>query len=60
MLDFLSNIFGLLWRWILYTVLVPILIYVFMQRIAWHMGLRSYFDQYIEMVIDWIRDAFRD
>jgi len=60
MLDFISNISGLLRQWSLYTVIALFIIYVFMYCIARHMGLRSYFDKYIEMVIDWIRDAFRD
>ena len=60
MLEFITDIIGLFSRWILYTVILLFVIYLFMGKIARHLGCGNLFDKYIEMVIDWIRDAFRD
>lgn len=60
MLDFIANLYELVGRWILYTVILLLVIYLCMDRIARHMGCGNLFDKYIEMVVDWIRDAFRD
>ena len=60
MLDFIANLYELVGRWILYTVILLLVIYLCMDRIARHMGCGNLFDKYIEMVMDRIRDAFRD
>lgn len=60
MLDFIMNLIGLFLRWILYTAIALALLVFFMHWIARRLGLSSFFDKYIEMVIEWVRDAFRD
>ena len=60
MLDFIADIYELIGTWILYTVIVLLVIYLFMDRIARYAGCSNLFDKYIEMVVEWIRDAFRD
>ena len=60
MLDFIMNLIGLFLRWILYTVIALALLVFFMRWIAWHFRWQSYFDKYLEMIVEWIRDAFRD
>jgi len=60
MLDFIMNLIGLFLRWILYTVIALAFLVFFMRWIARRLGLSSFFDKYIEMVIEWVRDAFRD
>lgn len=60
MIDFITDIVGLLLRWILYTAVALFLLYFVLRHIAWRMGLRSYFDKYIDAILEWIRDAFRD
>ena len=60
MLDFIMNLIGLFLRWILYSVIILLVIYLFMDRIARHMGCGNLFDKYLEMIVEWIRDAFRD
>ena len=60
MLDFIMNLGGLFLRWILYTVIALALLVFFLHHFAWRLGLSSYFDKYIEMVVEWIRDTFRD
>ena len=60
MLDFIANLYELTGRWILYTVILLLVIYLFMDRIARYAGCGNLFDKYIGMVKDWIRDAFRD
>ena len=60
MLDFIANLYELVGTWILYTVILLLVIYLCMDRIARYAGCRNLFDKYIEMVVDWIRDAFRD
>ena len=60
MIDFIMNIAGLVVMWLLLVFIILLVIYLSMDRIARHMGCRNLFDKYIEMVIDWIRDAFRD
>ena len=60
MLDFIANLYELAGRWILYTVILLLVIYLCMDRIARYAGCGNLFDKYIEMVVDWIRDAFRD
>ncbi|MBP5586622.1 MAG: hypothetical protein J6Y92_09750 [Lentisphaeria bacterium] len=60
MLDFIMNIAGLVVMWLLLVFIILLFIYLSMDRIARHMGCGNLFDKYIEMVIDWIRDAFRD
>ncbi len=60
MLDFIMNIIGLIWTWIFVAFLILLFIYLSLDKIARHMGCSNLFDKYIEMVIDWIRDTFRD
>ena len=60
MLDFIMNLIGLFVRWILYTVIALVLLYVFLHHFARQLGLDSCFDKYLEMIVEWIRDAFRD
>ena len=60
MLEFIADIYELIGTWILYTVIVLLVIYLFMDRIGRYAGCSNLFDKYIEMVMDWIRDAFRD
>ena len=60
MLDFIADIFEVLLLWILSPVIALFLLYLLLLHIARHMGLRCFFDKYIESVVEWIRDAFRD
>ena len=60
MLDFIADIFEVLLLWILSPVIALFLLYLLWWHNARHMGLRCFFDKYIGMVIEWIRDAFRD
>ena len=60
MLDFIMNIAELIWTWLFWTFVILLVIYLTMDRVARHLGCGNLFDKYIEMVIDWIRDAFRD
>ena len=60
MLDFIADIFEVLLLWILCPVIALFLLYLLWWHIARHMGLRCFFDKYIESVVEWIRDAFRD
>lgn len=60
MLDFIMNLFGLFWRWILYTVIALLLIYFFLSFYARRMLLGDLFEKYVDMVWEWIKDAFRD
>ena len=60
MLEFITDIFEVLLLWILCPVVALFLLYLLLWHIARHMGLRCFFDKYIEMVVEWIRDAFRD
>jgi hypothetical protein len=60
MLDFIMNLIGLFLRWILYTAIALALLVFFMRWIVWHFRWQSYFDKYLEMIVEWIRDAFRD
>ena len=60
MLDFIMDIAGLIWTWIFWIFIILLVIYLAMDRVARYAGCSNLFDKYIEMVIDWIRDAFRD
>ena len=60
MLDFIMNIAELIWQWLFWTFIILLVVYLCMDRIARHLGCGNLFDKYIEMVMDWIRDAFRD
>ena len=60
MLDFIMNIAGVIWQWIFWAFIILVVIYLCMDRIARYAGCRNLFDKSIEMVVDWIRDAFRD
>ena len=60
MLDFIMNIAELIWQWLFWTFIILLVIYLSMARIARYAGCSHLFDKYIEMVMDWIRDAFRD
>ena len=60
MVDFIMDIVGLIWQWLFWTFIILLFLYLSMDKIARHMGCGNLFDKYIEMVIDWIRDAFRD
>ncbi len=60
MFDFILNLVGLYFRWILYTVVALLVIYLFLHRLMRYFGTRNIIDEYVSMVIEWIRDAFRD
>ena len=60
MVDFIMNIAGLIWQWIFWLFIILLVIYLAMDRVARYAGCGNLFDKYIEMLIDWIRDAFRD
>ena len=60
MLDFIMDIAGLIWQWLFWTFIILLVVYLCMDRIARHLGCGNLFDKYIEMVVDWIQDAFRD
>ena len=60
MLDFIMNIAELIWTWLFWTFVLLLVIYLAMDRIARYSGCGNLFDKYIEMVLEWIRDAFRD
>lgn len=60
MLDFIEDIVGLLWTWIFFVFLILLVVYLAMARIAHHFGCGNLLDKYIGMVVEWIRDAFRD
>ena len=60
MLDFIMDIVKLIWIWIFCFFIILLVAYLSMDRIARHLGCGNLFDKYIEMVIDWIRDTFRD
>ena len=52
MIDFITDIVGLLLRWILYTAVALFLLYFVLRHIAWRMGLRSYFDKYFDAILE--------
>ena len=60
MLDFIMDIVELIWTWIFVAFLILLFIYLSLDKIARDMGCSNLFNKYIEMVIDWIRDAFHD
>ena len=60
MLDFIMNIAGVIWQWIFWAFVILVVIYLCMDRLARYAGCGNLRDKYIELVIDWIRDAFRD
>ena len=64
MLDFIMDIVGLFLRWILHSVIalsaICLFMYLFMWEVARRFGCRNFFVEYMKLVIDWIRDAFRD
>ena len=60
MLDFIMDIAGLIWQWLFWAFIILLVIYLSMDRIARYAGCSNFFDKYIEMVMDWIRDAFRN
>ncbi len=60
MVDFLMDIVKLIWQWLFWIFIILLVIYLTMDRVARHLGCGNLFDKYIEMVMDWIRDAFRD
>jgi len=60
MVDFLMDIVKLIWQWLFWIFIILLVIYLCMDRVARHLGCGNLFDKYIEMVIDWIRDAFRN
>ena len=60
MLDFIMNIAELIWQWIFWIFIILLVIYLSMDRIARYAGCGNLFDKYIEMVVEWIKDAFRD
>ena len=60
MLDFIMNLIGLLVRWILYTAIAFLFIYFFLSFYARRMLLGDLFGKYVDMVWEWIKDAFRD
>ena len=60
MLDFIMNLIGLFWRWIFYTIIALLLIYFFLSFYARRMLLGDLFGKCVDMVWEWIKDAFRD
>ena len=60
MLDFITNIFEVFLLWFFWVFVILLVCYLSMERIARHFGCSNLFNKYIEMVIEWIRDAFRD
>ena len=60
MIDFIMNIAELIWQWLFWTFIILLIIYLAMDRVARYAGCGNLFGKYIEMVLDWIRDAFRD
>jgi len=60
MVDFIMDIVGLIWQWLFWTFIILLFLYLSMDRVARHMGCDNLFNKYIEMVVEWIRDAFRD
>ena len=60
MIGFIMNIVGLIWQWLFWTFIILLFLYLSMDKIARHMGCGNLFNKYIEMVVEWIRDAFRD
>ena len=59
MLDVIVNFGGLLLRWTMYAIIALVVIIFVMHSIACHMGVECFFDEYIDMLVKWIRDAFR-
>ena len=59
MLDFIMNIVELVWMWLFVAFFILLFVYLAMDRIARHLGRGNLFDQYIETIVEWIRDAFR-
>ena len=43
-----------------YTVIALLVIYLFLHRLMRYFGTRNIIDEYVCMVMEWIRDAFRD
>ena len=60
MIEFIINLYGFFCRWILYTVIALLVIYLFLHRLTRWFGTRNIIDEYVCMVVEWIRDAFRD
>ena len=60
MIEFLTNLYEFFCRWILYTVIALLVIYLFLHRLTRWFGTRNIIDEYVCMVMEWIRDAFRD
>jgi len=59
MLDFIMDIVELVWAWIFVAFFILLIVYFAMDRVARHLGCGNLFDQYIETIVEWIRDAFR-
>lgn len=60
MFEFILNVLGVILSWILYPVIALVFLYLVMYRIAWHFGCRDHLQNYVSLVSEWIRDAFRD
>ena len=60
MIEFIINLYEFVCRWILYTVIALLVIYLFLHRLTRWFGTRNIIDEYVCMVVEWIRDAFRD
>lgn len=60
MIEFIINLYEFFCRWILYTVIALLVIYLFLHRLTRCFGTRNIIDEYVCMVLEWIRDAFRD
>lgn len=60
MIEFIINLYEFVCRWILYAVIALLVIYLFLHRLTRYFGTRNIIDEYVCIVMEWIRDAFRD
>ena len=60
MIEFIINLYEFFCLWGLYTVIPLLLIYLFLHRLTRHFGTRNIIDEYVILVMEWIRDVFRD
>lgn len=60
MIEFIIHLYEFFCRWVLYTVIALLVIYLFLHRLTRCFGTRNIIDEYVCMVVEWIRDAFRD
>ena len=60
MIEFIINLYEFFCRWVLYAVIALLVIYLFLHRLTRYFGTRNIIDEYVCLVVEWIRDAFRD